>query len=181
MNKEFLAIVIIILLLGSVLFYFFSQKKILPLSQFVNQNVSDLGNNQTQNVSFVLDLFAGGSIFGSSFDVKISGTRVTYRETTQGGSSEIHKIERLLSPVELSDIHRVVADTGLVSLRSQDFTKYPLLPDQASYRVAILLSGKENKIHCGIPLSGVESDAQCQKQIQALITELNRILGVGIR
>lgn len=137
-------------------------------------------NTQNQSAPFSLDFFAGGSIFGSSFEVKISGTNITYRETTQGGSKEVQKIERALSPVELTDIQKAIADAKLTSLQSQDLTKDPLVPDQASYRISISLNEKQNTIHCGIPPSGTQPSTDCQKQIDKLRLKLNSILGVNI-
>ena len=138
------------------------------------------GNNQTQSAALALDFFAGGSIFGSSFEVKISGAHITYRETTQGGAKEANKIERSLLPVELDGIRKTISDVGLVNLQSQDFTKEPLVPDQASYRITVSLDDKENKISCGIPPSGTEPTTKCQKQIDKLRLKLNSILGVNI-
>ncbi|OHA05091.1 MAG: hypothetical protein A3A28_01830 [Candidatus Sungbacteria bacterium RIFCSPLOWO2_01_FULL_47_32] len=138
------------------------------------------GSNQTQSVALALDFFAGGSIFGSSFEVKIASAHITYRETTQGGAKEANKIERSLLPVELDDIRKTISDAGLITLQSQDFTKEPLVPDQASYRITVSLDGKENKINCGIPPSGTESTTKCQKQIDKLRLKLNSILGVNI-
>lgn len=135
---------------------------------------------QTQNTILSLDFFAGGSIFGSSFEVKISGAHITYRETTQGGAKEANKIERSLLPVELDDIRKTISDAGLINLQSQDFTKEPLVPDQASYRITVSLDGKENKINCGIPPSGTEPTTKCQKQIDKLRLKLNSVLGVNI-
>jgi hypothetical protein len=144
------------------------------------QPVEKSTNTQTQSAPFSLDFFAGGSIFGSSFEVKIFGTNITYRETTQGGSKEVQKIERTLLPAELTDIQKVVADAKLTSLQSQDFTKDPLVPDQASYRISISLNEKQNTIHCGIPPSGTQPSTNCQKQIDKLRLKLNSILGVNI-
>jgi hypothetical protein len=145
------------------------------------QPVEKTTNNvQTQSVPFLLDFFAGGSIFGSSFEVKISGATVTYRETTQDGDKEVQKFERVLSPAEIADIQKIVADTKLISLQSQDFTKEPLVPDQAPYRITVSLDGKRNTIHCGIPLSGTQPANNCQKQIDKLRLKLNSILGVNI-
>ena len=137
-------------------------------------------NVQTQSVPFSLDFFAGGSIFGSSFEVKISGANITYRETTQGGGKEVQKFERALSPTELIDIQKTITDIKLATLQSQDFTKEPLVPDQASYSITVSLNGKENTIHCGIPLSGTQPTSNCQKQINKLRLKLNSILGVNI-
>ena len=137
-------------------------------------------NVQTQSTPFSLDFFAGGSIFGSSFDVKISGATITYHETTQGGGKEVQKIERTLLPVELADIQKTVADAKLTTLQSQDFTKEPLVPDQASYRISVSLDGKENTIHCSIPPSGTQPTSSCQKQIDKLRLKLNSILKVNI-
>ena len=137
-------------------------------------------NVQTQNAPFSLDFFAGGSIFGSSFEVKISGADITYRETTQGGGKEVKKYERALSPAELTDIQKIIADAGLTTLQSQDFTKEPLVPDQASYRITVSINGKNNIIHCGILPSGTQPTSNCQKQIDKLRLKLNSILGVNI-
>ncbi|TSC74891.1 MAG: hypothetical protein G01um101430_708 [Parcubacteria group bacterium Gr01-1014_30] len=137
-------------------------------------------NAQTQSAAPALDFFAGGSIFGSSFEVKISGAHITYRETTQGGAKEVNKIDRSLLPVELDDIRKTISDAGLINLQSQDFTKELLVPDQATYRITVSLDGKENKINCGIPPSGTEPTTKCQKQIDKLRLKLNSILGVNI-
>jgi len=137
-------------------------------------------NSQTQSAAPALDFFAGGSIFGSSFEVKISGAHITYRETTQGDAKEANKIERSLLPVELDGIRKTISDAGLINLQSQDFTKEPLVPDQATYRITVSLDGKENKINCGIPPSGTEPTTKCQKQIDKLRLKLNSILGVNI-
>lgn len=138
------------------------------------------GSNQAQSVALALDFFAGGSIFGSSFGVKISGAHIIYQETTQDGAKEANKMERSLLPVELDGIRKTVSDVGLINLQSQDFTKEPLVPDQATYRITVLLDGKENKINCGIPPSGTEPTTKCQKQIDKLRLKLNSILGVNI-
>ena len=138
------------------------------------------GIGQTQSAALALDFFAGGSIFGSSFEVKISGAHITYRETTQGGAKEVSKVERSLLPVELSDIRKTIENAGLISLQSQDFTKEPLVPDQASYRISVTLDGKENKINCGIPPSDTEPTTKCQKQIDKLRLKLNSVLGMNI-
>lgn len=136
-------------------------------------------NDQAQNAALALDVFAGGSISGSSFEVKISDDHITYQETTQGGAKEVN-IERSLLPVELNDIRKTITEAGLISLQSQDFTLEPLVPDQASYRITISLDGKENKINCGIPPSGTEPTTACQKQIDKLRLKLNSMLGVNI-
>ncbi|OHB06465.1 MAG: hypothetical protein A3B22_01885 [Candidatus Zambryskibacteria bacterium RIFCSPLOWO2_01_FULL_47_33] len=83
-------------------------------------------------------------------------------------------------PVELDGIRKTISDVGLVNLQSQDFTKEPLVPDQASYRITVSLDDKENKISCGIPPSGTEPTTKCQKQIDKLRLKLNNILGVNI-
>ncbi|OGF68865.1 hypothetical protein A3H65_03605 [Candidatus Giovannonibacteria bacterium RIFCSPLOWO2_02_FULL_45_14] len=185
MNKKVIIIGVVILILGGVVLYFASQKTTPTTNQSTNQNVVpaqklSTGNNQTQSAAPALDFFAGGSIFGSSFEVKISGAHITYRETTQGGAKEANKIERSLLPVELDGIRKTISDAGLINLQSQDFTKEPLVPDQASYRITVSLDGKENKINCGIPPSGTEPTTKCQKQIDKLRLKLNSILGVNI-
>jgi hypothetical protein len=144
------------------------------------QPVEKSTNAQTQSAPFSLHFFTGGSIFGSSFEVKISGTNITYRESSQGVNKEIQKIERTLLPAELADIQKIVADAKLTSLQSQDFTKDPLVPDQASYRISISLNEKQNTIHCGIPYSDTQPSTNCQKQIDKLRLILNSILGVNI-
>lgn len=144
----------------------------------IQKNNSGLNNNQ--NTNLILDFFAGGSIFLSSFEVKISDTKIIYRETTQGGGKEIQKIERVLLPNELADIQKIINDAKLVSLQSQDFTKDPLVPDQAYYRISVSVEGKQNTIYCGIPLSGTEPTLNCQKQIDKLRLKLNSTLGVNI-
>ncbi|MCI0680395.1 hypothetical protein L0Y41_03545, partial [bacterium] len=105
---------------------------------------------------------------------------IAYRETTQGGGKEVQKFERALSPTELIDIQKTIADTKLTTLQSQDFTKEPLVPDQASYRIVVSIDGKENTIHCGIPPSGTQPTSNCQKQIDKLRLKLNNMLGVNI-
>lgn len=137
-------------------------------------------NSANKGATLILDFLAGGSIFGSSFEVKISGVNITYRETTQGGGKEVQKIERELLPNELADIQKIIADIKLTTLQSQDFTKEPLVPDQASYRITVSFDGKENIIHCGIPPSGTQPTINCQKQIDKLRLKLNSILGVNI-
>ena len=140
----------------------------------------DSGNSQTQSTTLALDFFAGGSIFGSSFEVKISGAHITYRETTQGSAKEANKIERSLLPAELDDIRKTISDAGLINLRSQDFTKEPLAPDQAYYRISLSIDGKENTIHCGVPPDAPVPWTNCQGQIKKLLRKLNNILGVNI-
>ena len=144
------------------------------------ETTSQQQNSDNQNPAFLLDFSAGGSIFGSSFEVKISGVTLTYRETTHGGSKEVQKIERALLPAELTNIQKTIADAKLTSLQSQDFTKEPIVTDQASYRITVSLNGKENTIRCGTPPSGTQPTSNCQKQIDKLRLKLNNILDVNI-
>ncbi|MDO8590571.1 MAG: hypothetical protein Q7R65_01185 [bacterium] len=150
--------------------------------QNINQtnNQQSNGSDQIKSLAFTLDFSAGGSIFGSSFEVKISGDQITYRKTTQGVRKEVLKMDRSLLPNELTDIQKTIVDAKIVTLQSQDFTKEPLVPDQASYRITVSLDGKENTIHCGIPLSGTKPTTNCQKQIDKLRLKLNSMLGVNI-
>ncbi len=141
---------------------------------------NSVSNTQKQNTTLALNFFAGGSIFGSSFEVKITSAHIIYRETMQDGAKEANKIERSLLPAELDGIRNTIVNADLISLQSQDFTKEPLVPDQASYRISIALDGKENKINCGIPPSGTEPTTKCQKQIDKLRLKLNSMLGVNI-
>ena len=136
--------------------------------------------HQTHNAGFTLDFYAGGSLFGSSFEIQISGAHITYREIPQGNTKEVSTIERPLFPVELDDLRKTIMDADLSSLRSQDITKEPLMPDQAYYRISLSLDGKENTIRCGIPPSGTEPTTECQKRINPLRLKLNHLLGVNI-
>ena len=136
-------------------------------------------NAQNPNTALILDFFVSGGL-GSSFEVKISGADVTYRETRQGGGKEVEKTSRVLLPNELTEIQKTVMDAKLITLQSQDFTKEPLIPDQTYYRIFLSLDGKENTIHCGIIPSGTHPTTNCQKQIDTLRLKLNSILGVNI-
>ncbi len=115
----------------------------------------------------------------SSFEVKISGAHITYKETVPATAKKANKVERSLLPAELSDIRRAIEDAGLVTLQSQDFTKDPLVPGQEYYRISVTLDGKENKIICGKPSSNTELTT-CQKQIDKLRLKLNSVLGVNM-
>ncbi|MBI4343168.1 MAG: hypothetical protein HY599_07360 [Candidatus Omnitrophica bacterium] len=170
MNKK-------VLLMAGVLMYSSFSKPAPSPGQDV---IPDQEGNQAQHPALALDFYAGGSIFGSSFEVQISGAHITYREIAQGSTQEARKIERPLLPVELDEIRTTIRDTHLIDLQSQDVTKEPLVPDQASYRISLSLDGKENTIHCGIPPSGTVPTTKCQKRINQLRLKLNNILGVNI-
>ena len=74
----------------------------------------------------------------------------------------------------------MVADGKFTARPSQGFSKVPLLPDQAIYRVYVSLDGKENIINCGNPPASTQANINCQKQIDQLRLKLNSILGVNI-
>lgn len=134
----------------------------------------------TQNTAFDLSFSTGGSIFGNSFEVNISGVNTTYQETTPGGTKEVKKIERTLLPAELEDIRKTVLDTNLINLQPQDSDKIPTVTDQASYNVSLSMDGKNNSISCYITPPEIAPPSECEKQMDKLRLKLNSILGVGI-
>lgn len=137
--------------------------------------------SQTQNTAFDLSFSIGGSIFGSSFEVNISGVNIAYRETIHGGTDEVRKIERTLSPDELKDIRKTILDANLLNLQSEswDFSKPPIVTDQASYRVSLSIDGKKNSISCYITPAEIAPPSECEKQMDKLRLKLNSILGVN--
>ena len=112
--------------------------------------------------------------------LKVTLAHITNRETTQDSTKEVRNIDRSLLPNELADIRKTVADAKLIALQCQDFTKEPLVPDQASYRLSVSADGKDNAIHCGIPPSGTQPTTNCQKQIDRSRLKLTSLLGVNI-
>lgn len=130
--------------------------------------------DQSKNAGFTLDFFVGGNL-DRTVAIKIAGAHITYRETTDGDAKEVKKIKRLLSPTESDDIRKTIMDANLLSLKSQDFTREPLIPDQEYYRIFLSIDRKKNTIACGL-----ESTSECQRQIDKLRLMLNSILGVNI-
>lgn len=138
------------------------------------------GPSQTQNTAFDLSFSIGGSIFGSLFEVNISGTNIAYRETIHGGKDEVRKIERTLLPDELEDIRKTILDTDLANLQPQDSDKIPTVTDQASYSVSLSVKGKTNSISCYITPPEIAPPSDCENRLDKLRLKLNSILGVGI-
>jgi hypothetical protein len=136
--------------------------------------------SQTQNTIFNLSFSAGGSIFGSSFQVEISGANIMYRETIHGGRDEAKKIERSLSPAELDDIRQTIIDADLANLKSPKAPKTPIITDQASYSISVSIDDKKNLVSCPITPPEIAPPSECQKQIDKLKLKLNSILGVHI-
>ena len=142
---------------------------------------SAMPETTVQPEAFSLNFFAGGSIFGSSFEVMIDKAgHVLYRETTLGGTKEVRKFERDLTEQKFGSLRATIVEANLAALESQDFTKEPLAPDQAYYRIFLSMDRKEHSIRCSIPLSGMRPETQCQKQIENVRLQLNKILGVEI-
>ncbi|MEK6984620.1 MAG: hypothetical protein AABX33_08655 [Nanoarchaeota archaeon] len=148
--------------------------------QIFQEMLDSLLLDQNQINDLNLNFFAGGSIFGSSFEVNLSNDHITYIETVQGGTKEVKNIERKLLPIEIDEIVGVIIGSNLLNVPSQNFTKELSLPDQAYYRIYINLDEKKNTILCSIPYTSTEASNECQKQIDKLRLALNKILGLKI-
>ncbi len=130
---------------------------------------------------FSLNFSLGGSIFGNSYAITITPTgAVTYREQSNQSSTPGQRWERNLTAAELQQVQTVISGANLINLPAQDYQREPLAPDQAEYRLTVMLNGKENSIRCGVPLGYPSPFTACQQQIEKLRTILNQILGVNI-
>ncbi len=140
------------------------------------------GNTQTQSATFVLDFFAGGSILGNSFKVKILDKHIDYQEFEPSNTNPVKNLERSLLSAEFEDILKTVAENNIANLQSQDFEKEPMIPDQGRYLISLTYNGHKNTIQCAIsPPVGIEKKtAECQNRIDALRDKFNTILGVRI-
>lgn len=131
--------------------------------------------------SLELDFFAGGSIFGSSFQVRATRVGWIMYEERSNLPGEPRRIERRLTQQDYQQLQNAIESMGLLTLPSQDFTREPLLPDQAYYQVRVGLAGQTNTFKCGIPPSGQPPTSDCQRRIDALRITLNQILGSNIQ
>ena len=176
MSKTILILVVAAYLTGASSISFYSGSSTPPF----HQDAAQTRNARPDGSLLTLDFFAGGSITGSSFEVRVSGSRVTYRETTRGGTKEVQKKSRAISRAEVEEIRKTVLEAHLLTLPSQDFAKEPLVRDQGSYRITLSLDGERNEILCGIPSSADRPLSACQKQIDKLRVTLNKVLDVHI-
>ena len=142
-------------------------------------DLSHSQNLREKDCIFNLDFSKRGTIFGSLFEIKITGNTFSFQETAFG--KEIKKFERSLLPEELVEIQNTITQSNLIDLASQDFTREPPLPDQPSYHIVVTLDRIENTVDCSVPPSGTEPVTDCQKQINKLRLKLNKILGVNIK
>jgi len=117
----------------------------------------------------------------NSYEIKVAvNGSASYRESIHAGQREISRFERLLTEKEREALRTTIRGQDLLTLPSQDFTKDPLLPDQAYYRVTVSLGGKENSFRCGMPLPDA-SMSDCQQRLERLWMTLNNILAVEIQ
>ena len=139
-------------------------------------------NNMNNSNTLTLNFYDGGSITGKSFKVDIIDGNITYQEFSPSQTVPDKKTERSLNPDELSEIIKVVSDSGLMSLQSQDFTKDPSVPDQGRYNVGLTLYGQSNQILCAIapPQSNDPKTKECQDKLDRLRDTFNKVLGTSI-
>jgi hypothetical protein len=132
------------------------------------------------DLDYKLDFFAGGSFFSKTFIISINDKKITYEE--RGGSSKERQedINRPLTSSEFKSIRRVISEANLVYLESQDFKNIPLLPDQPYYEISLEFGKYKNKIKCSIPNPITAAGLECQRRIDVLRKELNKVLNVNI-
>lgn len=136
-----LVVVIFLVVIGTVGYLLFVRRSALVDRKELTENAKD----SVETSSLKLDFFAGGSIFGSNFEVKITDESVTYRETRHLGKDEVKKFHRNLTDQELNTIMSVIHSTGLTVLNSQDFTEDPLVPDQGYYKISLFINDKKTQ------------------------------------
>lgn len=163
MNKLSISIVCIILL-------------VIAVVAFGNNKIKMTNNS----ASLKLNFFAGGSINGNSFEVDISQGNIIYHEFNPDKNGLVKKIERELSPVELDNLLKTLADSNIFNLESQDFKIEPMIPDEGRYSVSVTFQDKTNNIQCSMdPSEGIgQRTKECQKQVEKLRNTLNEVLGV---
>lgn len=135
-----------------------------------------------QNSSpFSLDVSVGGSIFGMEFEINIIDNSVVYKEHKHFGGPVTKTIRRTLSKHDLDDILKTIESEQILTLRSQDFQKNPMLPDQAQYQVSLVMNGVKNDIVCAVAPDAAHATSPCSQVLDALVTTLNRVLGVEVK
>ncbi len=133
-----------------------------------------------QNTPLLLDFAVGGGITGSSFKIHMADERVTYQKFTPSKTEPVNEIEKSLSPAELANIVKTIADADIINLPSQDFKIEPPIPDHGLYRISLTRGGQTNEAKCTIspPLSPQPKTKKCQNGMTALRDKLNSMLGV---
>ena len=168
MNKIFIIVIVIIAVAGGVWLY---------RTLGGQQNTMD---DLNQNTPLLLDFSVGGGITGSSFKVHMADERVTYQEFKPYKTDPVNTIEKSLSPAELANIVKTIADADIINLPSQDFKIEPPIPDHGLYRISLTRGGQTNEAKCTIspPLSPQPKTKKCQNGMTALRDKLNSMLGV---
>lgn len=122
-----------------------------------------------------MEFFFGGSISGNNYGIRIAKGILKYKETAGGGNKRLKAFERKLADDKIAQIISAVKASGIMDARNQDFSRHPMVPDEAYYTITMSLGRKKIAIECG------QGQPDGQKAADELRQALNRILRLDIK